>query len=718
MSFADVLIKSLQGNAAAEAELQGLLLDLNAGLDYINIEFKAKKNDQIVSGCCLLLKNICEKRSTEILGTNVEIRNSIHENLLELLESSMAPIAISSMAAVEIESWLVVPRLMQIIQSPNSDSKKANALSSIGYICEKVDSEYLKAYANPILTAVIYGANHDSIKVKKASIAALNNSLAFVKDNFQVEGERNYIMETVCTCCIYKDSEVRTVAFECLVKIMTIYYEFMEPYMKNALSGLTTAAMQYGVTHKDEQVALQAIEFWSTICDEEINITQYQDKQMMNFAKTHLKDVVPILTWLLTNCEDVDKDEWCIYTSAVNCLTLFAQLLKNDLANEVIPFIESNIVQNDWILKEGAVTAFGCILDGPDPEYIGHLVNSALPILIGLVGCESAGVRESCVWVLGSICDKLLNYVHPDHFASIVSAFEQGLELEEPVKLLSCIGLGNFIANKPPTSSLVISKLSGRLLIMAGVPTPQEPSRVRRAATETLESFILNSPDCERGVIENIGSQALSSFTNTSNIAIQSNAIIEHLENMGCIVERVVARIDNLEISLVDNIMQTLMGAFTKIPEDCLRIMGTIVLVMGDKFMRYLNTLKSHISSSLNQQTSPSLLRNAIFLLSDIAKMNGSSVFFSEFIEPLFQLLTSQSVEKSVKPVILTCLGDFAAAMGSSFEPYLQNIASILTTASTVIDASDSDFTLELRQATADCLIELLWAMKAKRIVD
>ena len=47
--------------------------------------------------------------------------------------------------------------------------------------------------------------------------------------------ERNYIMEVVCETTQSKDSQIRVAALQCLVKIMSLYYEFMHTYMAQAL---------------------------------------------------------------------------------------------------------------------------------------------------------------------------------------------------------------------------------------------------------------------------------------------------------------------------------------------------------------------------------------------------------------------------------------------------------------------------------------------------
>ena len=112
--------------------------------------------------------------------------------------------------------------------------------------------------SNEILTAVIHGARKDepSSEVQLAAINALYNSLEFVRDNFEREvcvsyyilyvhfltcdqGERNYIMQVVCEATQNPNVQVQVGAFECLVRIMSLYYDKMAFYMERALFGVS-----------------------------------------------------------------------------------------------------------------------------------------------------------------------------------------------------------------------------------------------------------------------------------------------------------------------------------------------------------------------------------------------------------------------------------------------------------------------------------------------
>jgi importin subunit beta-1 len=97
----------------------------------------------------------------------------------------------------------------------------------------------------------------ESPEVQLAAIHALFNSLEFVRSNFEREvctcrtlppissltsskGERNYIMQVVCEATQNPSVDVQVGAFECLVRIMGLYYDKMAYYMEQALFGVCT----------------------------------------------------------------------------------------------------------------------------------------------------------------------------------------------------------------------------------------------------------------------------------------------------------------------------------------------------------------------------------------------------------------------------------------------------------------------------------------------
>lgn len=182
---------------------------------------------------------------------------------------------IAAIAGIELprNQW---PELMHTLVTSVGEGnphQKQASLTTIGFICESQDQELrnsLITHSNAILTAVVQGARKEetSIDVRLAAITALGDSLEFVGNNFKHEGERNYIMQVVCEATQADDSRIQQGAFGCLNRIMALYYDNMRFYMEKALFGLTILGMK----SEDEDVAKLAVEFWSTVCEEEISI--------------------------------------------------------------------------------------------------------------------------------------------------------------------------------------------------------------------------------------------------------------------------------------------------------------------------------------------------------------------------------------------------------------------------------------------------------------
>ena len=165
-----------------------------------------------------------------------------------------------------------MPTLVTNVGEGELNLKQAS-LTTIGYICESDDSvlrESLVQHSNAILTAVVAGARkeEDSLDVRNAAITALSDCLEFVRTNFENEGERNYIMQVVCEATQSGDSRIEAGAYGCLNRIMGLYYDKMKFYMEKALYGLTIVGMK----NEEEDVAKLAVEFWCTVCEEEIAI--------------------------------------------------------------------------------------------------------------------------------------------------------------------------------------------------------------------------------------------------------------------------------------------------------------------------------------------------------------------------------------------------------------------------------------------------------------
>lgn len=97
-------------------------------------------------------------------------------------------------------------------------------------------------------------------------------------------------MQVVCEATQASDVKTRIAAYECLVKIASLYYSKLAAWMQNifnvcfpsnSMMLVLTSFVQITLEaiRKDEEgVALQAVEYWSTICDVEIDILMETDE--------------------------------------------------------------------------------------------------------------------------------------------------------------------------------------------------------------------------------------------------------------------------------------------------------------------------------------------------------------------------------------------------------------------------------------------------------
>lgn len=364
-----------------------------------------------------------------------------------------------------------MPRLVQNV-GEGADHQKQASLTAIGYICETEDlalRDSLSEHSNAILTAVVQGARKEEPNndVRTAAITALSDSLEFVRTNFENEGERNYIMQVICEATQASDTRIQQGAYACLNRIMGLYYDKMRFYMEKALFGLTIQGMK----SDEEDVAKLAIEFWCTVCEEEISIEddnaqvhyiqeQLQSaspkhrelimsqaqaegttemRQYFNFARVATQEVVPVLLGLLAKQdEEAPDDEYNVSRAAYQCLQLWAQAVGSSVVPPVLQFVEANLRSADWHYRDAAVSAFGAIMEGPDDKILDPLVKQALPVLIAMMDDPVLQVKDSTAYALGRICETASESIDPTvHLTPLIQSLFNGLS-SNPKMASSC----------------------------------------------------------------------------------------------------------------------------------------------------------------------------------------------------------------------------------------------------------------------------------------
>ena len=364
---------------------------------------------------------------------------------------------IASIAAIDIprNQWPeLMPALVENV-GEGADHLKQASLQTIGFICEGEDQDLrdsLVQHSNAILTAVVQGARKEegNKDVRLAAINSLSDSLEFVRTNFDNEGERNYIMQVICEATQSGDSRIEASSYGCLNRIMGLYYDKMRFYMEKALFGLTIMGMK----NQEEDVAKLAIEFWCTVCEEEIAIEDdnamavaegSEQRPLFFFARTAAREVVPVLLQLLAQQdEDAADEDYNISRAAYQCLQLYAQTIAGEIVQTVLGFVELNLRHSDWHFRDAAVSAFGAIMEGPDEKLLQPLIKQGLPVLIGMMDDPVVQVKDSAAFALGRICENVSESIDPqEHLRPLIGALFGGLSSSPKMAGSCCWALMN-----------------------------------------------------------------------------------------------------------------------------------------------------------------------------------------------------------------------------------------------------------------------------------
>lgn len=686
--------------------------------------------------------------------TDTETKTRVKSLALTTLSSTnsqagqAAAQVIASVATIELprNEWPdLLGTLVQNVSSGAPHQKQAS-LTCIGYICESQDPDLraaLISHSNAILTAVVQGARKEETnnEVRLSAISALGDSLEFVGNNFKHEGERNYIMQVVCEATQADDSRIQQGAFGCLNRIMGLYYENMRFYMEKALFGLTILGMK----NDDEDVAKLAVEFWSTVCEEEINIeednAQVESSDQMrpfyNFARVATNEVVPTLLLLLTKQdEDATDDEYNLSRAAYQSLQLYAQAVGANIIPPVIQFVEANLRHDDWHFREAAVAAFGAIMEGPEEKVLEPIVKQALPVLITMMEDSNTMVKDSTAYALGRITEACSEAIDPTtHLDPLIRALFAGVN--DPKMASSCCWAlmnlaerfsGDLDAASNPITPHFNASVSNLLDVTA---RPEAETTVRTTAYEVLSAFVQHAATDSFPAIASLSDVIIKRLEDTiplqsQVVSIEDKIALEEMKtSLNTVLQSIIQRLDKEIAPQGDRIMQVSLQILSNtsgkstVPEAIFATISGLANAMEDDFAKYMDAFTPFLYNALGNADEPSLCAMAIGLVSDITRSlnERSQPYCDNFMNYLLNNLRSPALGNQFKPAILQCFGDIANAIGGHFETYLSVVAQVLQQAATVTASPDGsyemyDYVISLREGIMDAWGGIIGAMK------
>ncbi|XP_042387112.1 importin subunit beta-1-like [Zingiber officinale] len=670
----------------------------------------------------LILKNALDSkeqlRKTELvqrwLSLDVSVKSQVKSCLLQTLSSpvpdarSTASQVIAKIAGIELpqKQWPeLITSLLSNIHQLQPHVKQAT-LETLGYICEEVSPQVVdQDQVNKILTAVVQGMNasEGSADVRLAATRALYNALGFSQTNFSNDMERDYIMRVVCEATLSPDVKIRQAAFECLVAISSTYYDKLASYMQDIFN-ITSKA----VREDEEPVGLQAIEFWSSICDEEIDIldeyggdfTADSDVPCYYFIKQALPALVPmLLETLLKQEEDQDQDEgaWNLAMAGGTCLGLVARTVGDDIVPLVMPFIQENITKPEWRQREAATYAFGSILEGPSPDKLIPVVNVALNFMLtALMKDPNNHVKDTTAWTLGRIFEFLhgstleTSVITNENCQQILTVLLQSMKDVPNVAEKAC-GALYFLAQgyeDSPGSPLspYFQDIIQSLLNVTHRDDAGE-SRLRTAAYETLNEVVRTSTDETAPVVTQllpVIMLELHQTLETQKLSSDDREKQNELQGLLCgCLQVIIQKLGASEttkyafMQYADQIMELFLRVFAcrnaTVHEEAMLAIGAVAYAVGGNFLKYMQGFYPYLEMGLQNFQEYQVCAITVGVVGDLCRALEEKIlpYCDGIMTQLLKNLSSSQLHRSVKPPIFSCLGDIALAIGENFEKYL-----------------------------------------------
>lgn len=576
---------------------------------------------------------------------------------------------VAAFGAVDVAAgqWpLLLPNLFHNVSAPDAPvSAKVASLEALGYMCEEMDPDAVeKDTVDLILNTIVGGMRTDrENEIRKAAVVALCNSLHFTEKNFEIEGERDAIMQVVCESTQCSDVQVRIKAFECIATIAELYYDHLGNYM-DAIFQLTANAIKTD----DQLVGQKAIEFWSTVCDNESDMVdalkegaRAEDMVFLHIAEQAAPQLVPILLETLTKQEeDIYDDSWNVAQAAASCLESLAGAIEDQVVDLVIPFIQGNISSPEWRLKEASIMAFSCIMDGPSGEKLTPIVASALPIILECFRDATPQVRDTATWTAARICQFHTAALSEDLVPTLMHGLVAALEDEHSqVASQGCNAIFRLAEacsdDADNDTNLLSPYLSGLLekLLFVTNRADWDAHNLRSSAYEAVNMLVEASANDMEETVTLVYGEALNRLEQTFAAHTDYQERMQ-LQSMCCsLIGQCIQRLprENI-IQFADRTMTLTLQVFTTkgaiAHEDAFMMVGYLADKLGAEFERYLIHFMPALMTGLRNVEEYQVCTCAVGVVGDLCRAlcRQVSPVCDDIVRALLELLQSPSLTR------------------------------------------------------------------------
>ncbi|KAJ3449681.1 importin subunit beta-1 [Anaeramoeba flamelloides] len=661
------------------------------------------------------------------VSCKADYRQELKQQLFLALNSTSIQIrrtsamCVSVIASVEypLGEWKTLfEDLIQLIEYfNNSKQVSEGVLVCISFICEELGDENecseISLVLEPILT--IIQQNKEEIEIRVASITTLLNSLGFVWEIFESKEDTQIIFNTIFSCIKNSENEqLIDLSFQCLVKIAYLYYPSLDPYMDEIF--------------QMENVILQAIEFWSTICEEEISISEENEKvkefggEIEQVSKGYISTVsetlLPEMCNLFIKQPDFSEEEegvWNIEKATIVCLTIFSTIIGDQIFTILANFINDNLISDEWNKKDAAILTLGSIIEGVETDNFPEIIQNATKILSQYLTDNNIKVRHSTNFTFSQLFTfhlrPILEITTTDNnnnnnvnknellIKQIVQELLNSLSNEPYVASNSAWALQSLMVGKNECqiddelfSLNFFSDMFVQIVEKLFETTEREDAdeyNLRCYAYEALISILNNTPKNCYNILRELIEPFLSKLENSLKIEVLSQKeeiILLQTQGYLCgIIQSVISQLHNDILDYSGRIIQCLILVFnnkhSNSHEEAMMCINSLISALKLDFSNFLPKIHGYIIGGIQSRHELKLCTLSLTTTTNLFrnfKKQLPNEYKNNYIEILITSINNPKINRDTCTSMIETFADIAISLAKDFEPYLEYISPIL----------------------------------------
>lgn len=688
-----------------------------------------------------------------------EVKSAVRMNCLESLRSAnpdvrkVGPQAIAAIALLDLPTgeWSdLLPGLCAAAAKGSESILRISALTTIEYICDEIDSSIVAPSMNDIIKTVVAAAEpaeQDPI-VKCAALSAFTTLIDGIEEIFRGEQERNYIMSVLLQGANDQNGNIQSKAIENLGSVSWAYYEYMKPYMDGIFKVTVSRMNQCTAEDNEDDIVIKSIDIWTGIAEKEADIADKREPDetdeeigLLHIVDAALTSLVPPLTHCLT-LQDEEFGAWNVASAASECIAAMALCAKDLIVQPVMAFVNAGITSPDWHQREGALTAFYSIVEGPPSIPINLTSTPALKYIVGLMDDQNECVRAAAAWVVGRICHVHSTVVaDPSTLNDIIDKLVAKLADVPRVAVQACSAVESLadISKSVATSPLTLkfTAIAEGLLKAAEMRDGEEYS-LSSTAYKALNTLVRHSnKDSAPAVLQLasvVGERLKTLLTSTAAAkaagSTVDDAAMDELQDSVCgVLNECVQKLGAGIAPNAESVIMLLNGLFAsgagaRAKAEAITGIGYLVAAIEDAFLPYAEKIAPGLIFCISCVQEPELCKAALIAIGNIANVPALSgvlqAYMGKIIPTMSAALTAPEIPQDLRPVILSTYGEIALFMGNAFQPFLADLVQVLAQASAVsvnVDDDDQvDYINMLRSSVLETFTSIIQSVDAAMV--